>query len=100
VARWFRWSLSVADPFVCRCLSCSAMLPFPHPAHRTRFSDRILVFRVSVRCLLVVVNDHARFATHDAARLRAAPLNPYIVISGAETIFEREYEANGEMFVL
>src|SRR5580704_14554719 len=35
VARWFRWSLSVADSFVCRCLTNSAMLPFPHPAHRT-----------------------------------------------------------------
>jgi len=34
VARWFRWGLSVADPFVCRCLTSSAMLPFPHPAHR------------------------------------------------------------------
>jgi hypothetical protein len=31
VARWFRLSLSVADPFVCRCLTSSAMLPFPHP---------------------------------------------------------------------
>ena len=28
VARWFRWSLSVADPFVSRCLTSSAMLPF------------------------------------------------------------------------
>src|SRR5580700_9242241 len=35
VARWFRWSLSVADSFVCRCLTNSAMLPFPHAAHRT-----------------------------------------------------------------
>jgi hypothetical protein len=39
VARWFRWSLSVADPFVCRCLTTSAMLPFPHPAHRTGRAD-------------------------------------------------------------
>ncbi len=39
MARWFRWSLSVADPFVCRCLTSSAMLPFPHPAHRTGRAD-------------------------------------------------------------
>jgi hypothetical protein len=39
VARWFRWSLSVADPFVCRCLTSSTMLPFPHPAHRTGRAD-------------------------------------------------------------
>jgi len=39
VARWFRWSLSVADPFVRRCLTSSAMLPFPHPAHRTGRAD-------------------------------------------------------------
>jgi len=39
VARWFRWSLSVAGPFVCRCLTSSAMLPFPHPAHRTGRAD-------------------------------------------------------------
>jgi hypothetical protein len=39
VARWFRWSLSVADPFVCRCLTSPAMLPFPHPAHRTGGAD-------------------------------------------------------------
>src|SRR5216684_5079794 len=39
VARWCRESLSVADPFVCRCLTSSAMLPFPHPAHRTGRAD-------------------------------------------------------------
>src|SRR6267154_448732 len=39
VARWFRRSLSVADPFVCRCLTSSAMRPFPHPAHRTGRAD-------------------------------------------------------------
>src|SRR5260370_42284068 len=39
VARWFRRSLSVADPFVCRCLTRPAMLPFPHPAHRTGRAD-------------------------------------------------------------
>src|SRR5258708_4604699 len=39
VARWFRWSLSVADPFVSRCLTSSALLPFPHPAHRTGRAD-------------------------------------------------------------
>ena len=39
VARWFRWSLAVADPFVCRCLNSSTMLPFPHPAHRTGRAD-------------------------------------------------------------
>jgi len=39
VARWFRWSLSVADPFVCRCLTSPAMLRFPHPAHRTGRAD-------------------------------------------------------------
>jgi hypothetical protein len=39
VARWFRWSLSVADPFVRRCLTSPAMLPFPHPAHRTGRAD-------------------------------------------------------------
>ena len=38
-ARWFRLSLSVADPFVCRCLTNSALLPFPHPAHRTGRAD-------------------------------------------------------------
>jgi len=31
VARWFRCSLSVSDPFVCRCLTSLTMLPFPHP---------------------------------------------------------------------
>ena len=35
MARWFRRGLSVADPFGCRCLTGVAMLPFPHPAHRT-----------------------------------------------------------------
>ena len=39
MARWFRLSLSVADSFVCRCLTSSAMLPFPHPAHRTGRAD-------------------------------------------------------------
>ena len=35
VTRWFRCSLSVADPFVCRCLTSCTMLPSSHPAHRT-----------------------------------------------------------------
>src|SRR5580658_5047721 len=39
VARWFRWGLSVADPFVCPFLTSSALLPFPHPAHRTGRAD-------------------------------------------------------------
>jgi hypothetical protein len=39
VARWFRWSLSVAGSFVCRCLTSRTLLPFPHPAHRTGRAD-------------------------------------------------------------
>ena len=39
MARWFRWDLSVAGPFVCRCLTSPAMRPFPHPAHRTGRAD-------------------------------------------------------------
>src|SRR3974390_2469792 len=34
-----RSTLSVAAPFVWRCLSRSAMTPFPHPAHRTQQAD-------------------------------------------------------------
>ena len=39
MARWFRQDLSVTDPFSCRCLTIPAMLPFPHPAHRTGRAD-------------------------------------------------------------
>src|SRR5580704_8832458 len=39
VTRWFRCSLSVADSFVCRCLTSCAMLPSSHPAHRTGYAD-------------------------------------------------------------
>ncbi len=35
VTRWVRCSLSVADPFVCRCLNSWTILPSSHPAHRT-----------------------------------------------------------------
>jgi len=31
VTRWFRWSLSVADPFVCRCLTNPTLLRFHAP---------------------------------------------------------------------
>ena len=34
-----RFGLSVAAPFVWRCLSGSTMAPFPHPAHRTGQAD-------------------------------------------------------------
>ena len=34
-----RCGLSVAGPFVCRCLTSLTMLPFPHPAHRTGYAD-------------------------------------------------------------
>src|ERR1035438_1954869 len=39
VARWCRCGLSVAGPFVRRCLTSLTMLPFPHPAHRTGCAD-------------------------------------------------------------
>jgi hypothetical protein len=39
VARWFRSSLSVPGPFVCRCLTSSTLLPFPLPARRTGRAD-------------------------------------------------------------
>jgi putative SOS response-associated peptidase YedK len=32
-------NISVAAPFVWRCLTGSAVAPFPHPAHRTRLAD-------------------------------------------------------------
>src|SRR5208283_5364335 len=35
----FRLSMSVAAPFVWRCLSGSTMAPFPHPPHRTGRAD-------------------------------------------------------------
>jgi hypothetical protein len=34
-----RKNISVAAPFVWRCLSGSTMAPFPHPAHRTGQAD-------------------------------------------------------------
>src|ERR1700732_2411414 len=34
-----RYTISVAAPFVWRCLSGSTMAPFPHPAHRTGQAD-------------------------------------------------------------
>ena len=34
-----RSNISVAAPFVWRCLTGSAMAPFPHPAHRTGHAD-------------------------------------------------------------
>src|SRR6202035_5788665 len=34
-----RSTMSVAAPFVWRCLSGSAVTPFPHPAHRTQQAD-------------------------------------------------------------
>jgi hypothetical protein len=35
----FRLNISVAASFVWRCLSGSAVTPFPHPAHRTGQAD-------------------------------------------------------------
>jgi len=35
-----RFGLSVAAPFVWRCPSTRAVIPFPHPAHRTGLADR------------------------------------------------------------
>jgi len=39
VARWFRGSLSVADPFGCRCLTSYSNAPFPLPPRRTGRAD-------------------------------------------------------------
>src|SRR6202035_2049802 len=46
-----RSTMSVAAPFVWRCLSGSAITPFPHPAHRTQQAD----FPQSVKRKVVVV---------------------------------------------
>jgi hypothetical protein len=35
-----RSTMSVAAPFVWRCLSGSAITPFPHPAHRTQHTGK------------------------------------------------------------
>ena len=40
MTRWVRCSLSVADPFVCQCLTSWTMLPSSHPAHRTGRAER------------------------------------------------------------
>jgi len=34
-----RCSLSVAAPFVWRCLNSRTITPFPHPPHRTGHAD-------------------------------------------------------------
>src|SRR5207248_5669446 len=34
-----RLNISVAAPFVWRCLTGSTLAPFPHPAHRTGHAD-------------------------------------------------------------
>src|ERR1700736_429906 len=34
-----RLNISVAAPFVWRCLTSSTLAPFPHPAHRTGHAD-------------------------------------------------------------
>ena len=39
MTRWFRFSLSVADSFVCRCLTSWTRRPSSHPAHRTGLAD-------------------------------------------------------------
>ena len=53
MARWLRWSLSVAGPFVCRCLNSSALLRFHVPLlepdvriARIRLSFRLSGLRV------------------------------------------------------
>jgi hypothetical protein len=51
VARWFRWGLSVPDPFGCRCLNIPIMLRFHIPLiepdrriSRIRLSDKTSCF--------------------------------------------------------
>ncbi len=39
MARWFRFGLSVARPFVCGCLTSFTILRFHTPAHRTGLAD-------------------------------------------------------------
>src|SRR6266576_3574350 len=57
VAQWFRWSLSVADPFVCRCLTSSAMLRFHTPLIepdvricRIRLSEKTHAIAEAIAC--------------------------------------------------
>jgi hypothetical protein len=57
VARWFRWCLSVADPFVWRCLTSSAMLRFhiplvepDRPVSGIRLSEKTHAIAVAIAC--------------------------------------------------
>jgi len=57
VARVVRWSLSVADSFVCRCLTNTAMLPFHTPLIepdvricRIRLSEKTHAIAVAIAC--------------------------------------------------
>ena len=57
MARWFRWCLSVADPFVWRCLTSSAMLRFHTPLIepgvricRIRLSEKTHTIAVAIAC--------------------------------------------------
>src|SRR6266436_5969032 len=51
VARWFRWSLSVADPFVCRCLTSRGPGRWPGQSGKELGSTE--------RCLHSLVEQHA-----------------------------------------
>ena len=57
MARWFRWSLSVAGPFVCRCLTSSTMLRFHIPLIepdvricRIRLSEKTHAIAIAIAC--------------------------------------------------
>jgi hypothetical protein len=63
VTRWFRQSLSVADPFVGRCLTSSALLRFHTPLIepdvricRIRLSEKTHTIAVAIACDAVRVN--------------------------------------------
>ncbi len=57
MARWFRWCLSVADPFVWRCLTSYAKLRFHTPLIepdvricRIRLSEKTHAIAVAIAC--------------------------------------------------
>ena len=57
----FRLNISVAASFVWRCLSSSAMAPFPHPAHRTGQADFRIRLSDKTSRLCFCVRRHLQF---------------------------------------
>gem|GEM_PF-6301211 len=90
-----RPGISVAAPFVWRCLSGSTIAPFPHPSHRTGHADSLAggADKLANRAAVLAQGGRTRLVAHLAELAAAASPQDRAIQATQASVYERCAEA-------